>query len=419
MKRNLLLTALLMVVPFNLMAQDDLYFVPSKKAKQEAREQAEREARTITVIFDQEDDVWDQEVDPDYHTGTLRDADDYNRRVRGHDHPKTFGEIRVGNDTLYITEEQLALEDSLRQLSQSQQHYEDEEDYNVSSRLVRFHGGLRSPYYWDYYYDWAYDPFFYDPWYYGPGYSGWYGPYYGPAYRHGWYGWYDPWYDFGWGWNSYLGFYGGYYNYYGPGYWGGGYVGPGYAGGGYGHGSNHNINANRTFVGSSARRGLGATTGPRGTNGAITVGRGNAIAGNSEAGHRGANSSMRGLNRSGEEVRTGGINNLMRRDGLNTDRSYQTTPARGRVGESTTVQRGNRTQVQTPARSQNQTPVRTQPQTPVRSQTQTQTPVRSNTSTYTPTTSSSGGSFGGGAGMGGRSGGGAGMGGRSGGGRGR
>lgn len=362
MMRNVFIAALLMVVPFNLMAQDDdMYFVPSKKAKQEAREKAQqaRETRYVTVIYEPEDDYMAQEDQPDFHTGALRDVDEYNRR--GHNHPSSFGEVHVGNDTLYITEEQLALEDSIRNLSKYRE--QEEEEYNYSGRLVRFHGGVRSPYYWDYYYDWAYDPFFYDPfyynsWYYGPGYYGWYGPYNSAWYRHGWYGWYDPWYDYSWGWGGYYGSY--YY---------GGYYGPGW--GHIGHGGGW-------YDRPLARRSEAARNGGRRSSSGISASRGNGISANraSRSGNLGGtrgNSSI-----SVNEPRTGGINNLMRRDGLNmstrgtrdinvngTTRSQQTTT---RVPNNSRTNNTNGISSQRAARQES---TYTPPTTPTRSTTTT------------------------------------------------
>lgn len=340
MKRNILIAALLMVVPFNLMAQDDdMYFVPKKKSKTEVNESQ----RQSYYDFSAEDPDMVQEECPDYHTGALRDADEYNRR-RGHQGRK-FGEVYMSNDTLYITEEDMLKQDSVEM---RMRQLEEEEDYGYSGRLVRFHGGVRSPYYWDYYYDWAYDPFFYDPyyynsWYYGPGYYGWYGPYYSSWYRHGWYGWYDPWYDYAWGWGGYYG-----------GYWGGYYGGRG-----------HHSEAYRTGgrrVGSSASYGrsmAGVSADRAGRRGGVT------------ASHSG----------SANSIRTGGINSAMRRDGLNAGISS----SRGTRGNTVNV--GTRSQSVSSQRS-NQ-------------------PVRTTTPTISSSSRSSSPSFGGGGASmgGGRSGG--------------
>ena len=99
MKRNLLFLLALMALPFSLFAQseeDDMYFVPSKKTKTETRVStvptAPRVQRTVTRVTAVKTDTL-----PDYHTGQLRDVDDYNRRSTGR-----ITEIPVGNDTLYV-----------------------------------------------------------------------------------------------------------------------------------------------------------------------------------------------------------------------------------------------------------------------------------------------------------------------------
>lgn len=199
MKISHLFYVALLAMPLQMFAQyDDMYFASTKK----------KSTKKEVVSFD------DIPNSPDYHTGALRSDDDYNRRNRNH----VYGVVTEGQDTVYYTENEL-MGDSLNM------YQDDTDDYAMSSRLARFHGGVSSPYYWDYYYDPYYDPWYYDPWYYDPWYGYHYGHYgyygyswYGPS----WYGWGGPWY------NSW---------HYGP-YWhGGGYYG-GFAhvGGGYYHG---------------------------------------------------------------------------------------------------------------------------------------------------------------------------------------
>ncbi|MBQ0050285.1 MAG: hypothetical protein KBT12_08675 [Bacteroidales bacterium] len=182
MKNLFFATMLLLVLPLHLVAQDDddMYFVPQKSSKAK---------RTITVIYD-DFDTDDSEGNTDCHVGKLRDIDEYNRRGYGaQGSGKVYGEVYANNDTLYITEQDLQ--------ERSRDIYADD-DYSCCNRIVRFHGGIRNPYYWDYYYDWAYDPWYYDPWYFGPRYIVWGGPwYYDPWYRHGWIGWHS------WGWGGY------------------------------------------------------------------------------------------------------------------------------------------------------------------------------------------------------------------------
>lgn len=390
MKRNILLAALIMVMPFNLMAQDDdMYFVPKKKVKTENTGRAQ--ATTYTLDANDPDL---QDVDPDYHTGALRNADEYNRR--GHKN-RNFGEIYMQNDTLFISEDSLMAEDSLQM---RMKELEEADDYDYSSRLVRFHGGVRSPYYWDYYYDWCYDPFFYDPWYYGPGYYGWYGPYYSSYYRHGWYGWYDPWYDYAFGWGGY---YGGYYH--------------GYYNGWYGHVSHPGHSG--ILTGYRGHRSEASRLGGRRTNTGISAARGQGVS--AARGTRGVNStSSRSVNavREGSvnSMRTNGITGNMRRDGLNTN-------SRATRGYDTDARTATRTQsTQTTVRNQQNTrnngyqgvssqrATRTETPTRVQTPTRTETPARVETPVRsTPTYgggNSGGGSFGGARGGGGGIGGG-------------
>ncbi len=193
MKTKLLFTALCIALPLSMMAQDDddMYFVPKKKDKKERKSEEAKAERPDFVRY--EEAVTDAEPAPDYHVGALRSDDEYNRR--GRYGGSNYGEVRVGNDTVYVVEEE-----------PQAPKVTEEDDYACSGRLVRFYGGVLSPFYWDYYYDWAfYDPWFYSPWHvgfhYGP--YGWYGGWYGPWYHHGWYDpWYDPWYHGCWGWVS-------------------------------------------------------------------------------------------------------------------------------------------------------------------------------------------------------------------------
>lgn len=178
MKRLIILS--LLFWPLLSMAQDDMYFVPSKKKAKAAEEtvdltpRAEAAKPAAVVVYN------------DSH----RSEDEYNRRYVG--------------DGGYVA-------DSLRADSiAAYEDYEDdpEEDFRYSRRLVRFHSprlyAIASPYYWDLYYaygawDYLYDP--YDPWYwhYGWGYGWswgpwdcWYGGIWGYTYPHHWAYW-------GWG----------------------------------------------------------------------------------------------------------------------------------------------------------------------------------------------------------------------------
>ena len=177
MKR--LLTLALVLLPLFGMAQDDLYFTSSKKAKEAAQKRSTSlRARTETVA---------PPSIVDYHSNQRSD-DDYNRRY-----------IQTGE---YQTSGGAVLDDSLSaRIDSVESDYYDmndpELDYRFSRRIVRFHSpryyALTSPYYWDLYYGWGawdylYDP--YDPWYwhYGWGYGWAWGPW-------------DCWYGSIWGWH--------------------------------------------------------------------------------------------------------------------------------------------------------------------------------------------------------------------------
>jgi hypothetical protein len=128
----------------------------------------------------------------------------------------------------YRTDEQL-----YGDVNDSDRYYD---DYSYSNRINRFY--YNSPFrpYYDYRYDFGYnpwytgyyDPFFYDPWFYRPGVSVWVGAY--PRYRYGYnYGFYGSRFNNGF-WGPYS-----YYNTY-PGYGYGGYRRNGYY---YGGGSGY------------------------------------------------------------------------------------------------------------------------------------------------------------------------------------
>lgn len=367
MKRLLLLTFVL--VPLLSMAQDDLYFTSSKKAKEAAqkRQTTSMNARTETVPAP---------TIVDYNSNT-RNEDEYNRR--------------------YVYGGQYA-EDSLaaRIDSVGGQKYDmddPEVDYRYSRRIVRFHSprlyAITSPYYWDLYYgygawDYLYDPW--DPWYWHYGWS--YGWTWGP---------WDCWYGSIWGWNHPYS-----WTYWG---WGPGWSRPVY------YTSYHHNTMPRAYNSSRGHMAAGdrIRTNPSGgrtlssqTNSNVVNSRTNAMRGRTEVGN----------SRTQAQIYNGVREGNGRRNSGNVANSNMPTRSYSNQNSS------SRTQVQQPTRTQVQQPTRTQ------TQQQTRTQVQQNTRTYTPTSttrSSSSGSFGGGGSFGGatRSGGGSigGGGGRSGGGR--
>ena len=201
---------------------DDMYFVSSKKKATKTTSKSAYQNVVPQKVSDQKvvRPAEDRKADVDFHTGELRDVDDYNRRGNN-----TQVVARLVNDTLYVTsldstnQEQTYVygkeKDEKGRYNNDENYYED--DYTYTSRLGRYHCvHFIDPWYWDYCYGW-YDPW-YDPWY------GWYAPYY----RYGYYSWCDwGWhYRTSWGWyHSHPYGYGWSY----PGYYHHGYYRPVYA----------------------------------------------------------------------------------------------------------------------------------------------------------------------------------------------
>lgn len=207
---SILLLAL--IAPVNVVAQDDLYFTPTKKNVEEAKK-ARRAAKQA-----EEAGTYGT-----YYSGIDKTDDEYNRRsVR-----KDFAPYEVSEKALYspdsiasdviefsIGDEMSA--DSLRVDTVYKYIILDDNDYEYSRRLSRFDDfywwhGFYGPAYWSRPIGWytGWYGAWYDPWY-----TGWYDPWYA--------GWYDPWYD---PWH---------YGYY-PGWWGGGPLWGYYPGWHHGH----------------------------------------------------------------------------------------------------------------------------------------------------------------------------------------
>ena len=167
-------------LPLSMMAQDDddMYFVPTKKA-------VKKQQMTYGVPQNT------------YYAGCDRNVDEYNRRFQ----PEMI-------DT--------AMVDTLAQ------------DYELTQKMSRWDGYEPSQSYWDGYADGRRDGAWHSPWFYSSLYP-WYDSYwYDPWYMDRWYlyhGIYDPWY---WGY-GYYGYYG-YTGWYSPWYYGYGYYGPYYPG---------------------------------------------------------------------------------------------------------------------------------------------------------------------------------------------
>ena len=166
MKRFLALA--LMAIPLLSMAQDDLYFTSSKKAKAEAQKKEAAARQTRTAVATRPASVVD-------YNSNRRSEDEYNRRYVNGAYQGMIDQ--QGTDTLAAS-----ISDAGSDYADSKYDMDDPElDYRFSRRIVRFHSprfyALASPYYWDLYYgygawDYLYDP--YDPWYYHWGWSyGW------------------------------------------------------------------------------------------------------------------------------------------------------------------------------------------------------------------------------------------------------
>lgn len=185
MKKLVLLAVLLGAMPITMMAQDDLYFVPTKENVAKDAEKYGMPTKT-------------------YYAGSSRSTDEYNRRAWSRVAPIDS----AGNDIIDFTAERGVYPDSA---------YSEETDYEYTRRMSRFDdyspseaywegyrdGRWMSPWYYGSYYGW-YDPWYYDSWYYG-GYYGYWGGWYSPYYYSAWYspwryhygywgGWYRPYY---------------------------------------------------------------------------------------------------------------------------------------------------------------------------------------------------------------------------------
>ena len=165
MKKLLLLTAMV-ALPLSLMAQDDMYFVPTKANKA-------KESQSYGMPKDT------------YYSGSSRSVDEYNGYT---------AKDEAGNDIIdFSATKGVYPEESAAPV----------EDYQYTRQLSRFDdytpaeaywdgfrdGSWSSPWYYNSWYSWYdYDPWYWNsPWYY----SSWYSPWY--------YGWYRPWhYGYGW-----------------------------------------------------------------------------------------------------------------------------------------------------------------------------------------------------------------------------
>lgn len=174
MKKFILFSLLFGMTSTWAMAQDDMYFTPTKKEKKEVQTPPRR---------------------PEFKPCD-RDVDEYNRRGDFRSQYSVIGSDSTANDIIDFTADMPA--DST--IYYGEPGYDEDDDYTYSRRFSRFDDFYwHSPWYWSYYGS----PYWYgDPFWYGSPY--WYS-------RYGW-GWYDPWYYgswyypygyYGWGWGGF------------------------------------------------------------------------------------------------------------------------------------------------------------------------------------------------------------------------
>ena len=194
MKKLVLLTILMGVLPLSMMAQDDMYFTPKKGAKG---------AKTVAAAKVNDDK-------PVYHSGSNRHVDEYNRHGKFGSYFEKIGTDSLGNDIIEFHSSAEDLADTLAVYPYESVQYDPEDDYAYSRRMNWF-----DDFYW-------YDPWYfrysgYNPYFWTPGYYHWFDPWY-----YSWYGgWYDPWYPGSYWGGWYSPYWYGRYGYYGYGWgWG-------------------------------------------------------------------------------------------------------------------------------------------------------------------------------------------------------
>ncbi len=239
MKKFLLITFIVGLVPMSSFAQvDDMYYVPSKADKEARKAAAEAKAAKEAAAAAQA-----RTYTPPAPKPLDMSVDEYNRRHLSSSYEK-IGTDSVGNDIIEFSAGDGTY--PARVDTVYVYKYDDSDDFRYSSRLGLFDDfyGWYSPFlygwrgsYWNSFYYPYYGSWYMNRWY-DPWYLGWYG----------WYDWYDPWYYgyYRWGWDPW------YYSYYGWGYpW---YAGYGYRYGWYGYTS---------WYGGGSGIAYGGTTGTR------------------------------------------------------------------------------------------------------------------------------------------------------------
>ena len=247
MKKFVLLSVMALALPTALLAQDDVYFTPSKESVREYKD-AQKTHRYA------------------YYSGISKSDSEYNRRNALDKVYRKIGQDSLGNDIVqYKSQDGIYRTDTIYQFDRYFESTED--DFAYSRRLGRFDDfyGYYSPWYYDYpHYGFRYSYRSWDPWYWGY-YDPWYMGYYDPWYYRYRRGWYDPWGDgyYGWGYPYY---YYGYarpyirYNYAGghsgtANHWGGAYGGSFGSRGSVYNGQPRNVDSPRSFGNMNARSG--------------------------------------------------------------------------------------------------------------------------------------------------------------------
>lgn len=193
MKRLIVTCMVMAVLPLSMMAQDDMYFTPTKAQKQAIKAQREAyEARTI---------------DDTYYSGSDRNVDEYNRRglYRG---KWTFDNDSIGNDVIEFHGTKDTSSVAMDYVDRVERGYYDDDDYYYSRRMSRWGDYyLSDPWLFDRWY-WGHSPYWYAHWgWYDPWFDPFYDPFWGPGWSWGWHagwgwnhwGWYDPFWGPGWG----------------------------------------------------------------------------------------------------------------------------------------------------------------------------------------------------------------------------
>ena len=175
MKKWTILSMALVLTSLQAMAQDDMYFMPSKKQK--AEREAARQARQANSSYDR--------IDYRDYSGSNRNVDEYNRMGSQIETlPADTGDVITFDPVEGVYPDSVG-------------------DYQLTKQMTRFDDYVPSIAYWEGYSAGRRDAWgWHSPWYYSSLY-----PWYDPWYYDPWY--YDPWY-YNYGWRHY-GYWGGYY----------------------------------------------------------------------------------------------------------------------------------------------------------------------------------------------------------------